>query len=380
MTTLLEDIARIVRQERAARGISLAQLASAVNVRAERLEALEQGRPSVEISELDRLAGELGLDPVALADGQRVEGASAAVFLRHRSSFQDFNPADADVFAWALSQGKALFSLSSEDVKARVARLAPEEVRKGPDHAPAKHGHELARRVRDLLGSPMDPLGDMRAFLEEQFGIAVLQASLATTTLPAAATRAMGQQGAAVVLNASDEDRRKNPLLDRVHLAHELCHILFDPKENGVQLVLEVEGLEDLHEQRARAFAAELLVPSAALPEALQGRRLVTNASARQAAIRIRELFQVPWELTIQQLRNHDWLAEGLADELLEGGPGAYQKRSTSLPAPRKPSLGLCAALERALDEAIVTEGEVRVLLGCALGEPLPWEARGSAT
>ena len=54
-----------------------------------------------------------------------------------------------------------------------------------------------------------------------------------------------------------------------MHLAHELCHLLFDPKESGVQIVLETEGKEDLFEQRARAFSAELLVPSMSLSQLL---------------------------------------------------------------------------------------------------------------
>src|SRR5689334_13400349 len=99
MGTLFEDVARIVRDERKARGFSLAELASSAKVHAERLEALELGKPGISAMDLDRLAEVFGLDPVALADGQRVEGVSPAVFLRHTSNFQDFNPGDAEIFA-----------------------------------------------------------------------------------------------------------------------------------------------------------------------------------------------------------------------------------------------------------------------------------------
>jgi hypothetical protein len=195
MGTLLEDVARIVRDERNARGFSLAELASSAKVHKERLEALEQG-----------------------------------------------NPGDAEIFAWTFTQGKALFSLSGEVVKARLAQLAIEEVLEGPDNAPAQQGYALARRVRGVLGCQSEPLEDMRALLEDEFGIAVLLSPLATKRLPAVSARSAARQGAAVVLNASDEDRHKNPLLDRVHLAHELCHILFDPKESGVQLVTKTRS------------------------------------------------------------------------------------------------------------------------------------------
>lgn len=380
MGTVLTEIARIVRDERVARGLSAVELASLANVRPERLEALEQGKPSVSTVDLDRLADTLELDPVALADGHRVEGISPAVFLRQASAgYQDFHPDDARVFARALAQGKVLFSLRDEEAKANLASFGTVEVVEGPDNATAKQGYDLAQRVRASLGRDNEPLEDMRALLEDQFGIAVVQAPLATKRLPAAAARCAGRQGAVVVLNANDEERQRNPLLDRVHLAHELCHILFDPKDTGVQLVIETEGKEDLLEQRARAFAAEFLVPSDSFAELLQGKDLATNAGARQAAIRIRERFRVPWEVTIRQLENHERVTKARAEELLAGGPGFYPRLVTKLPSAGQPSLGLCKALEHALDEAIITEGQARSLLNLAPGEPFPWERHGSA-
>jgi Zn-dependent peptidase ImmA (M78 family) len=378
MSSLLLDMARIIREEREARGLSNAQLAERANVRLERLEALEAGKPGLGTVDLDRLADVLELDAIELADGRRVQGISAAIFLRQGSTgYQDFNPNDADIFVNALAQGKALFSLCTQG---NVTKFSREEVRKGPDHAPAKQGHELAQHVRSKLELELEPLGDMRELLEEHFGIAVIQASLASKRLPAACARDTDRRGAAVILNANDQERQTNPLVDRVHLAHELCHILFDPMGDGVQLVMEVEGKEDLFEQRARAFAAELLVPSSSFAELLEGKDMGTNAGARQAAIRIRERFKVPWEVTVQQLVNHKKLSEARAEELLDAGPGNYFKPATKLPAPGQPSLGLCKALENALTEGDVTEGQVRSLLGLYPGQPFPWEAHGTTS
>ena len=57
--------------------------------------------------------------------------------------------------------------------------------------------------------------------------------------------------------------RRTNAVLARVYLAHELCHVLFDPSDGGLHIVLDVGSDRDVQaaEQRARAFAAELLLP-----------------------------------------------------------------------------------------------------------------------
>lgn len=378
MGTLFEDVGRIVRDERAARRLNLAALADAAHVSPKHLECLERGQAGVTMTELDRLAEQLDLEPTALAEGVRREAISPAVFLRHASEFQDFRPEDAEALAYALRQGRALLSLSGDDVRQRVDALDPVEVVAGPrPNAAAKQGYELARRVRERMRLPVEPLTDMRSVLEDSFGIAVLQAALVTPRLPAASVRCPDREGAAVILNARDELRQANPLLDRVHLAHELCHLLFDPKTSGLQIVLDVYGVEDLYEQRARAFAAELLVPMMGLQELLRGEDLRSNAGARVAAIRAREKFGVPWEMTIHHLENCDLIDGALAVNLLEGGAGAYAKPRTKLPEPGEPSIGLCRALEQAVSEANVTEGQARTLLGRAPGQPLPWEGHG---
>lgn len=380
METLLHQVGRIIRDERSSRRLTVAELAEAARIPVLRLEALESGHPGVTMSEVDRLAEALDLDPAALANGERLEVVSPAVFLRHAAEFQDLRAEDAGTFARALEQGRALWFLADEQVKARVMAIEPVQVvEDSRPNAAARQGYELARRVRQVLLQPVEPMGDMRSLLEDEFGIAVVQAPLVTTRLPAASVRCAQRDGGAVILDASDEHRRVNPLLDRVHLAHELCHLLFDPKESGIQIVLETEGKEDLFEQRARAFAAELLVPSTALSELLRHEELRTNGGARLAAIRVRETFLVPWELTVHHLENHEWITGRMAEELLAGGPGAYAKPRTRLPAPGEPSIGLCLALERAVMDAVATEGQVRALLGTAPGQAFPWESHGRA-
>jgi len=56
-----------------------------------------------------------------------------------------------------------------------------------------------------------------------------------------------------------------------VWIAHELCHRPFvDPEVEGVHVVIDFDGDRHVHEaeRRARAFAAELLLPDAGLRKA----------------------------------------------------------------------------------------------------------------
>ena len=109
------------------------------------------------------------------------------------------------------------------------------------------------------------------------FNVPVLAVPLATWTLQAAAVRAAATTAAAVVLNLAVRGGPKpgSPqawLVDRVSICHELCHILFDePRGGPVDVVLDDEPRDGQEkpasEQRAGAFAAEMLIPLFGLRE-----------------------------------------------------------------------------------------------------------------
>ncbi len=125
-------------------------------------------------------------------------------------------------------------------------------------------GYELAQMFRRKLGLT-GPLRSMRGLVETQLAIPVIQALLGERI--AGATVQPSQQHRAIVLNVNGKNA--DPRVRRTTMAHELAHLLFDPSPQLQDLrVDEYEALDaredtraDPVEQRANAFAVELLLP-----------------------------------------------------------------------------------------------------------------------
>jgi len=134
-------------------------------------------------------------------------------------------------------------------------------------------GYELARQTRERLGLGDEPIPSLRALAEERLGIPIIQAELGTEI--AGATLEVGQRRA-IIVNLSGSNR--NVYIRRSTIAHELGHILFDPTERLKDLrVDEYQDLEaaaerrqDPVEQRANAFAVELIAPQKVAVERYQ--------------------------------------------------------------------------------------------------------------
>jgi hypothetical protein len=152
------------------------------------------------------------LDPAALLNGLEVSRPVPSVFLRH-TLMQDFNERDGTALDDALEQGRSLASLRSILGEPALALQASTfaQCETPTDHAdaPAQDGYRLAREVRRWIGNTAEPLDDMRALLEERFGIAILVRTLGSSRTTAAATRA--GTCAAIVLSARDSHRARNP-------------------------------------------------------------------------------------------------------------------------------------------------------------------------
>jgi|APLak6261679142_1056127.scaffolds.fasta_scaffold00256_2 hypothetical protein len=160
------------------------------------------------------------------------------------------------------------------------------------DGPPFEQGFELAGRVRaglDLVGR-VEPES-----LLKRWGVRVLSARLPLSrNIDALAVWEGG--AASVVVNAEGQHARW-PSGRRATLAHEVCHLLFDA-HHALPVAEALGGRmpRDL-EQRARAFAAELLLPRSVVAAQFDGDALAT---VRRAAIR----YGVSKELAAWQLRN----------------------------------------------------------------------------
>lgn len=377
---MLDRIGRIVEAARKREVQSVADIAKQTGVSADVLEALERGEAGITTTQLDAVADALSLDPGALLLGREVARPVASVFLRHQGA-QDFDDRDAPVLDEALEQGREIVRLG--DLLGRSPLALQRDL--FPQHAaptdrpesPAQDGYRTAQTVRRWRPGPIAPLGDMRALIEDEFGIAVLVGEFVSSKVTAASIRA-GNAGA-IVLNANDPLRSVNPLLTRVHLAHELCHVLLDPSEGGLHIVLDVVNDRQAHaaEQRARAFAAELLLPTEGLTE-LIGPPLGHNDMQRALDMvqLARSHFGTPHEIAANHLCNRGYVDRRLR-EWLTKAKSSYvgTAPSTSLPAPGARSTFLSRTVEVAHRETVVTDGEARAILGLDRIAPLPWDA-----
>jgi Zn-dependent peptidase ImmA (M78 family) len=343
------------------------------------LDALEEGRPGITTGQLSDVARALSLDPGALLSGRDLAKPVPSVFLRHAPR-QDFDERDWRILDDALEQGRALSGLRILLGDPTEALQAPEFVYRAAAsdraEAPAQEGYRLARSVRRWLENTSEPLGDMGAMLEERFGIAILVRGLATSRATAASIRS--GNAAAIVLNSDDVQRAANPLLARVHLAHELCHVLFDPSTDGLNIVIDVDADRQAHaaEKRARAFAAELLLPLEGLIQLIGEPRGVSETSAALELIaRVRRHFGTSHPITANHLCNRNFIELRLRD-WLEAADTLFgrQPPPTSLPANGASSRLVASSVERAYREGYLTDGEARSMLGIDELAPLPWD------
>lgn len=376
---MIDRIGQILRTARERERLSLEEIAHRSGVPADTLSALESGQRGITTTQLDDIARALSLDSAALLGGHERARRRPSVFLRH-APLQDFDDRDAQILDEALDQGRSLagirLALGEPKLALQSGAFEQREASADRPDAPAQDGYRLAREVRRWLQNASEPMGDLRATLEERFGVAVLVRDLASSRVTAAAVRA--EQLAATVLAARDLARAKNPLLTRVYLAHELSHVLFDPSSGGLHIAVDwvMDRKSNAAEQRARAFAAELLLPLEGLTRLL-GPPGATEApsTAIDLVARARSHYATPHDIAANHLCNlrfvHPRLRAWLEAE--RTGFGGSEP-TTTLPATGASSLLVQQQIERAHQEGLVTDGEARAHLGLDLLARLPWD------
>lgn len=127
--------------------------------------------------------------------------------------------------------------------------------------APHELGYRAANDVRQALGYTRDIPVDPEAILQN-LGVILDADSLTIDDIPLDAIAVWGDSvGPAVLLNTGNRSRSCHIHGRRSTCAHELCHLLLD--RTGALPVGEVLGgrVPVLPEKRARAFAAEFLLP-----------------------------------------------------------------------------------------------------------------------
>ena len=381
---LAHDIGRAIEAARKRLGVSLEDLAASTSLDVALLGSIERGEQLVSTAKLDRIASALGIDAFALYGGREVE--RTLVVLPRYAARSDFQQGDLPVLRRALERATALAKVSAILGKTSLAgQFKPTP----PGADPAQDGYHCARRVRRALGRITEPLDNLPALLAERFDVPVVVEPLATAALQAAAVRSSVTYAAAVVLNSSVKDGPpvgsfQAWLVDRVSICHELCHIVFDEPRGGIVDVILDDLLEGQErppiEQRAGAFAAEMLIPLFGLRNLLgaEGRQTDTPAQADRLVDEVRTHFKTPAEIAVNHLYNHGYVARisDFRENLIERAQGRDIPQPGTLPAGEDDAWrrALLARTQEAHDCSLITDGTARALLELEPGEPLPWE------
>lgn len=170
--------------------------------------------------------------------------------------------------------------------------------------APYEQGYELARWLRKKRSCKIDPIEP--ADLLRGWGVDVIDLEI-DPSIDAIAVWPISKAPRILVNRLGKH--AAGPAGRRATLAHEICHLLVD--RNAALPIVEVLGgaTPRLLEQRANAFAAELLLPQAVIEERLKPTRSVTD-SLQELALE----YGASASLAANQLRNSR-LWDGLRNE-----------------------------------------------------------------
>lgn len=356
------DLARVgatMRRVREARAHDEATAARGADISEVALHQFEAGAGRLSTAALARLADFLQVDVDQVIDG----GWKPAVTFRTLGSTRDFFDQDRLHLERALDVAWHVRDLTTAlGLTPALRALVATSVVTG---TPFLDGYARARQVRARLGLGALEIIDPRAVLEDALAVPVVIAALRAPMVAAVTIKDASIGVAAVIINSA-AGRHDNRRLVNVDLAHELAHVMFDQAGEDVEAWIDRGGddpegsADDRHEQRARAFAAELLLPASGLRELFGGPKQeadVVRAAGMVATAS--EQLETPAELTSYHLMNHGFIAK------------AVRAQARALAAPELKQLpasgheGLLARLvQRALASGAITEARARALLG----------------
>lgn len=260
---------RALRERREQLGLRINNVASEARLSPDVINALETSRRRP-VREYERVARVLGLDERMLSF-QTSPSGNHGVAVRLRD-LRERTPSLTGSVVIALAEA-AWVAMTQIRLEASLSLPAPaytfqQDPFYGTHRYPAhKVGYDLAEAFRAKLGIGEEPLRSMRDLLERDLRIPVIQAGLGNW-IAGATVDSDGRR--AIVVNMTG--RNQSAFARRATLAHEMCHLLFDPQQS--LRCLRVDEYEDLDrrvdqvtdpvEQRANAFAVQLLAPQAA--------------------------------------------------------------------------------------------------------------------
>lgn len=262
-------VGRTLRERRLQLGIEIRTVASKSALPIEVVEALEASRRRP-IREYERVARILGLDERLISYQPDPRGNErVAVRLRRLA---DDRPALSSSIVATLAEASWV-AMTQIRLEQQLDLHRPRfsfhvSADYGSYRRPAfRVGYDLADMFRAKLGRSVDPILSMRELVEVELAMPVIQAPLGERIAGATVQSDGGRR--AIVLNINGKNA--DACVRRSTMAHELCHLLFDPGSHlhdlRVDEYTELDERDDTRtdpvEQRANAFAVQLLAPQA---------------------------------------------------------------------------------------------------------------------
>jgi Zn-dependent peptidase ImmA (M78 family)/transcriptional regulator with XRE-family HTH domain len=345
-------LGKLLGRIRRIRGLSVEECEEQLHVPTGTLREAESGRALTD-SLIRAVARLHGVDAELLEEGQirpvpGVEGST--VFLLH-SGDQDFSAADLGALEEGLAAGRILATARRSGIVTR-STFAPVPVAGPESRTAARQGYRLANHVRRVLRLGNDPVNDLGLLLENQLGVALFVPDFPSDSVEAASIVDEARIAACAMVS-SRIAKSSDPRM-RVLLAHELCHVLFDPARPGTVRLSMHHGERNtaLEESRAKGFAAEFLLPHDGLVSLLGAPREVNLPAARGLVQKAREFFRTTSEIAVRHLKNHKFISWEVAEELVEEHVVAQMVVHTTLPLPGAYSIDAPAG---SLDEDVET-------------------------
>lgn len=366
-------IAEILKQALDAARLTVDDLAAWSRIDAKVLGDALVGRTRLSAKDLDRIACVFGLRFEDLLRGDAIS-APMTLFLRSASE-QDLDIRSVLTTEVDLALGEFQRVVRDiADVESALGLSTP-TLPMIPDRtsSPQLHsGDHQARRVRDYLNLGLNPIPSMKK-LVESLGIQIIWVSQEQVhkSVEGACTACPRP---AIMVNLIEVG--KYPWHARTTLAHELCHLLFDMKQQNRQVLVSRDERRlpawfGAIEQNARAFAACLLAPTEGVKHVV-GRIDPTSERAIRA---IGEYFGVGRTVAINRLQDVFGLTDQVRMAMEVRQPEPYQADFSADAPPTE--IGLRGEPLRSLLVQGIASGQVppdraREMLGVGMHEALP--------
>lgn len=267
LTTDPTAVGRTLHERRNQLGLDVRTVSAKTRIPQQIVEAME-GSKRRPLREYEQVARVLGLDERLLSIRSTGLGNErVAVRLRHLS---DEKPAMSHSVVASLAEASWV-AMTQMRLEEELGLHRPKLIfHQSNNYRPPTYrvGYELADVFRRNTGRSNNPIESMRELVETDLAIPVVQAPLGERIAGATVQAESGRRAIVLNINGKNSDAR----VRRTTIAHELCHLLFDPnpqlQDLRVDEYAELEERDDVRtdpvEQRANAFAVQLLVPQQA--------------------------------------------------------------------------------------------------------------------